>query len=37
MKAMNKTVIAVLHDDRFFDVADRVISMEEGNITESVI
>ena len=32
LRAMNKTVIAVSHDDRYFDKADRVITMEEGRI-----
>lgn len=32
MRAMNKTVIAVTHDDRYFNRADRVIKMEEGKI-----
>lgn len=26
------TVIAVTHDDRYFDVADRVLTMEEGRL-----
>ena len=30
MRAMNKTVIAVSHDDRYFDKADRVVKMEDG-------
>jgi len=33
MKAMNKTIIAVSHDDRYFDSADRVITMEEGKMS----
>lgn len=32
LRAMGKTVIAVTHDDRFFDRADRVIEMEEGRV-----
>ncbi|KPA13164.1 hypothetical protein MHK_006630 [Candidatus Magnetomorum sp. HK-1] len=32
--AINKTVIAVSHDDRYFDAADRVITMEEGHMKE---
>ncbi len=32
LKAMGKTIIAVTHDDRYFDKADRVIKMEEGKI-----
>lgn len=34
LRAMNKTVIAVSHDDRYFDRADRVIKMEEGKVVE---
>ncbi|MCP4346395.1 MAG: cyclic peptide export ABC transporter [Desulfobacterales bacterium] len=33
LRAMNKTVIAISHDDRFFDKADRVITMEEGKMS----
>lgn len=32
LKAMNKTVIAVSHDDRYFGAAERVVKMEEGYI-----
>ncbi len=32
MRLMGKTVIAVSHDDRYFDSADRIINMEEGKI-----
>jgi putative ATP-binding cassette transporter len=32
MRIMGKTVIAVSHDDRYFDTADRIIKMEEGKI-----
>jgi len=34
MRALNKTVIAVSHDDRYFDKADRVIKMEMGKIID---
>ena len=37
LRFANKTVIAVTHDDRYFDKADRVIKMEEGRMTEEVI
>ena len=37
LRAMNKTVIAVTHDDKYFDKADRVIKMEEGGIVESTM
>jgi putative pyoverdin transport system ATP-binding/permease protein len=36
LKAMNKTIIAVTHDDRYFDRADRVIKMEEGKVVEVI-
>jgi len=32
MRAMGKTVVAVSHDDRYFNMADRVIKMEMGKI-----
>ncbi len=35
MRLMGKTVIAVSHDDRYFDQADRIIVMEEGKIRQS--
>jgi putative pyoverdin transport system ATP-binding/permease protein len=31
-KAQGKTVIAISHDDRYFDVADRVINLDYGRI-----
>lgn len=33
LKRSGKTVIAISHDDRFFDVADRVVRLEHGRIT----
>ena len=36
LRAMNKTIIAVTHDDRYFDRADRVIKMEEGKVVEVI-
>lgn len=33
MKATGKAVLAISHDDRFFDVADRRYQMEEGRLT----
>jgi putative pyoverdin transport system ATP-binding/permease protein len=33
-KAQGKTVVLVTHDDRYFHVADRIITMEDGHITE---
>lgn len=35
LKNRGKTVIAVSHDDRYFNVADRVLFMDFGKITES--
>lgn len=34
LKLKNKLVIVVTHDDRYFECADRVIIMEDGNILE---
>jgi putative ATP-binding cassette transporter len=34
LRDAGKTVIAVTHDDRFFDAADRVLVMEEGKLRE---
>ena len=28
------TIVAVTHDDRYFDAADRILHLEEGRITE---
>ncbi|MFC3923305.1 cyclic peptide export ABC transporter [Clostridium punense] len=35
LKAKGKCVIAVTHDDRYFNLADRVIKMEFGKISDS--
>lgn len=32
LKARGKTIVAVTHDDRYFDVADRRLMMEEGRV-----
>jgi putative ATP-binding cassette transporter len=32
LKARGKTIIAVTHDDRYFDIADRVVKMNYGKI-----
>lgn len=37
LRAMKKTVIAVTHDDRYFDKADRVIRMEEGRAEQKIL
>uniref|UniRef100_A0A486XPU0 PvdE, pyoverdine ABC export system, fused ATPase and permease components n=1 Tax=Rheinheimera sp. BAL341 TaxID=1708203 RepID=A0A486XPU0_9GAMM len=34
LKRMNKFVIVISHDDRYFDSADKIIKMENGLITE---
>jgi putative ATP-binding cassette transporter len=34
LKAMGKTVIAVTHDDQYFDTADRLLKMDEGRMVE---
>lgn len=34
LKARGLTIIAVTHDDHYFDVADRRLHMEEGRLTE---
>jgi cyclic peptide transporter len=34
LRAMNKTVIAVTHDDRYFCKADRIIKLDDGKIVE---
>jgi putative ATP-binding cassette transporter len=34
LKARGKTILVVSHDDRYFDVADRVLRIEFGSITE---
>jgi putative ATP-binding cassette transporter len=36
LKCDGKTVIAVTHDDRWFDVADRVLKMDYGRVAEIV-
>lgn len=33
LRARGKTVIAVTHDDRYFDVADQLIKLEDGRLT----
>ncbi len=36
LKKLGKTVIAVTHDDRYFDYADRLIEMDDGNIKTGI-
>lgn len=33
LKARGKTVLVISHDDRYFDLADRLIRMENGHVT----
>jgi putative pyoverdin transport system ATP-binding/permease protein len=37
LKRQGKTVVAVTHDDRWFDAADRVVKMEYGQIVEASV
>ncbi|MCV5296654.1 multidrug ABC transporter permease/ATP-binding protein, partial [Escherichia coli] len=34
LKAMGKTVIAISHDDHYFPLADRLLEMRQGQLTE---
>ncbi|MFS1163613.1 ATP-binding cassette domain-containing protein, partial [Aeromonas salmonicida] len=34
LKAMGKTVIAISHDDHYFSLADRLLEMRQGQLTE---
>lgn len=33
LKAMGKTIVAISHDEKYFSFADRVVKMEEGQLT----
>ena len=35
LKRSGKTVLVITHDDRYFHLADRIVSLEDGNITEA--
>lgn len=37
LKARGLTIVAVTHDDHYFDIADRRLHMEEGKLTELTI
>jgi putative ATP-binding cassette transporter len=37
LKAAGQTVIAVTHDDRYFAVADRILKLDEGKLTEMAL
>ncbi len=32
LKARGKTVVVITHDDRYFDVADRIVKLEQGQV-----
>ena len=32
LKSMNKAIIVISHDDRYFDVADKILTLEDGNL-----
>ena len=34
LKEMGKTVIAISHDDHYFSLADRLLEMRQGRLTE---
>jgi putative ATP-binding cassette transporter len=34
LKAQGKTIIAATHDDKYFDVADRILKMDYGKIVD---
>ncbi|WP_111977564.1 cyclic peptide export ABC transporter [Algibacillus agarilyticus] len=36
LKAQGKTIIAVTHDDKYFSQADRVLKMDEGELSEYI-
>jgi putative ATP-binding cassette transporter len=33
LKARGKTAVVVTHDDRYYDVCDRLVKLEDGRIT----
>jgi putative pyoverdin transport system ATP-binding/permease protein len=35
LKRRGKTVVAITHDDRYFDAADRIIKLEEGKVVKA--
>jgi putative ATP-binding cassette transporter len=35
LKAQGKTVLVISHDDRYYEVADRIIHLESGRLTEN--
>jgi putative ATP-binding cassette transporter len=37
LRNSGKTVLAITHDDRYFDAADRVIKLEDGQVAEATV
>ena len=37
LKARGKTVIAITHDDRYFDCADRCVQLESGRLVHEKV
>ena len=37
LKSRGKTVFVISHDDRFFDVADRIVKLDSGRVDEDLI
>jgi ABC-type siderophore export system fused ATPase/permease subunit len=37
LKQMGKTVIAITHDDRYFDCADRVLKLDSGEVISDLM
>jgi len=35
LKAQGKTIVVISHDDRYFDVADRLLLMRDGEFVEA--
>jgi len=35
LKERGKTVVAITHDDRYFDFADRIVKLEEGKVVDA--
>jgi len=35
LKARNKAIVVISHDDRYFHVADRIVVMEEGRVART--
>jgi putative ATP-binding cassette transporter len=37
LRRRRKTVVAITHDDRYFDCADRVVKLDVGRVVEPVV